>query len=86
MTDKIQKTDDEWRSELTPEQYRIARQGGTELAFTGEHHDTKTAGTYTCVCCGQTLFSSDHKYDSGSGWPSVAGGGAVALSSATTNA
>ena len=70
MTDKIQKTDDQWRSELTPEQYRIARQGGTERAFTGEHHDTKTDGTYTCVCCGLALFSSDHKYDSGSGWPS----------------
>ncbi len=70
MTEKIRKTDDEWQRQLTPEQYRIARQGGTERAFTGEYHDAKAAGTYTCVCCGHPLFSSDAKYDSGSGWPS----------------
>lgn len=70
MTEKIRKSDEEWRRELTPEQYRIARQGGTERAFTGEHHDSKAEGMYVCVCCGQELFSSDHKYDSGSGWPS----------------
>lgn len=65
-----QKTDDEWRRELTPEQYRIARQKGTERAFTGEYWDTKEPGVYTCVCCGQELFTSEAKYDSGSGWPS----------------
>jgi peptide-methionine (R)-S-oxide reductase len=70
MAEKISKTDEQWRGELTPEQYRIAREGGTERAFTGEYHDTKAEGTYVCVCCGQELFSSDTKYDSGSGWPS----------------
>jgi peptide-methionine (R)-S-oxide reductase len=70
MTEKIKKTDAEWRAELTPEQYRIARQKGTEMAFTGEYYKTKTPGTYLCMACGQELFSSDTKYDSGSGWPS----------------
>lgn len=64
------KTDEEWRAQLTPEQYRVTREKGTERAFTGEHHDTKTPGTYLCVCCGQELFHSDDKFDSGSGWPS----------------
>jgi peptide-methionine (R)-S-oxide reductase len=59
-----------WKDKLTPEQYRIARKGGTEPAFTGEYWDTKTPGTYVCVCCGEPLFHSDSKYDSGSGWPS----------------
>ena len=68
--DKIEKTDEQWRAELTPEQYRIARQGGTEPAFTGRYNDAKDPGTYHCVCCGQALFSSDAKFDSGSGWPS----------------
>ena len=68
--EKITKTDAEWRAELTPEQYRIARQKGTEMAFTGEYYKTKTPGMYLCVACGQELFSSDTKYESGSGWPS----------------
>lgn len=70
MDRKVTKSDEEWRRELTPEQYRITRQKGTERAFTGEYHDTKETGVYTCSCCGQELFSSDTKYDSGSGWPS----------------
>jgi peptide-methionine (R)-S-oxide reductase len=70
MTEKIKKTDAEWREELTPEQYRIAREKGTEMAFTGEYYKTKTPGKYLCAACGQELFDSDTKYDSGSGWPS----------------
>jgi peptide-methionine (R)-S-oxide reductase len=70
MTTKISKTDAAWQKELTPEQYRITRQGGTEPAFTGKYNKTKDPGTYTCVCCGQPLFSSDTKFDSGTGWPS----------------
>ena len=69
-TDRVDRTEDEWRERLTPEQYRITRQKGTERAFTGEYHDTKTEGRYLCVCCGSSLFESDAKYDSGSGWPS----------------
>ncbi len=68
--DKIVKSDQEWQRELTPEQYRIARQKGTERAFTGEYYKTKDKGLYRCVCCGLPLFSSEAKYDSGSGWPS----------------
>ena len=66
----IYKTEDEWRRLLTPEQYRITREKGTERAFTGEYWDTKTPGTYRCVVCEAELFTSDTKYDSGSGWPS----------------
>ncbi|HEY5596714.1 MAG TPA: peptide-methionine (R)-S-oxide reductase MsrB [Candidatus Bipolaricaulota bacterium] len=67
---KIQKTEQEWKATLTPEQYQITRQKGTEPAFTGQYYKTKDKGTYTCVCCGNELFSSETKYDSGSGWPS----------------
>lgn len=70
MTDKIVKTDEEWQAELTPEQYSGARKKGTERPFTGEYNNNKEKGVYQCVCCGNELFSSDAKYDSGSGWPS----------------
>jgi peptide-methionine (R)-S-oxide reductase len=70
MTDKIRKSDAEWQSQLTPEQYRIARKKGTERAFTGEYNNSKEPGVYRCVCCGNPLFDSDDKFDSGSGWPS----------------
>jgi peptide-methionine (R)-S-oxide reductase len=70
MTNKIQKTDSEWREALTPQQYEVTRCAATERAFTGVYCDTKTAGTYRCICCGAELFRSDKKFDSGSGWPS----------------
>lgn len=70
MTDKIAKSEQEWRSILTPEQYHICREKGTERAFTGEYWQTKTRGVYRCTACGEPLFSSMEKYDSGSGWPS----------------
>ncbi len=70
MKPKIFKTNDEWKRLLTPEQYRVTRQKGTERAFTGEYHDCKEEGVYQCVCCGADLFSSDTKFDSGTGWPS----------------
>lgn len=70
MGDKLVKSDAEWRASLTEEQYRVARQKGTERAFTGEYYDCKEAGTYKCRCCGAELFLSTTKYDSGSGWPS----------------
>ncbi|MFP3855129.1 MAG: peptide-methionine (R)-S-oxide reductase MsrB [Anaerolineales bacterium] len=68
--DKVKKSEEEWRQELTPEQYKITRKGGTEPAFTGEYYKTKKEGVYRCVCCGAELFESDDKYDSGTGWPS----------------
>ena len=64
------KTDEQWRDKLTPEQFSICRLKGTERAFTGRYWDTKTPGTYRCACCGEALFDSGTKYDSGSGWPS----------------
>jgi peptide-methionine (R)-S-oxide reductase len=70
MSQKVQKTEEEWREQLTPEQFYVTRQKGTERAFTGKYHDTKEKGVYHCVCCGAALFSSENKYDSGTGWPS----------------
>ena len=70
MTKKVIKTDEEWRELLTSEQYRVARQKGTERPFTGEYHDAKDEGTYKCAACGNELFSSEAKFDSGCGWPS----------------
>jgi peptide-methionine (R)-S-oxide reductase len=68
--EKIRKSPEEWKAELTPEQYRITREKGTERAFTGEYNAEKAPGTYRCACCGTLLFSLSNKYDSGSGWPS----------------
>ena len=70
MSEKIQKPDAIWRDELTPEQYKVCRQCGTEPAFTGTYWDCHDSGLYRCVCCGNALFDSNVKYDSGSGWPS----------------
>ncbi len=70
MVMKVQKTDEEWRQLLTPEQFEVCRRKGTERAFSGEYHDCKEAGVYECVCCGRDLFSSEKKFDSGTGWPS----------------
>ena len=67
---KIHRTDAEWQASLTPDQYRVARKQGTEPAFTGPNWDQKADGTYMCVCCGTPLFSSETKFDSGTGWPS----------------
>src|SRR6266516_1325946 len=70
MSARVQKTDEEWRRELTPEQYEIMRRHGTERPWTGEHNDTKAAGAFRCAGCGAELFRSEAKFESGSGWPS----------------
>ena len=70
MSDKIEKTDQEGKAALTPEQFEVARKKGTERAFTGAYWDNHEAGTYRCICCDNELFRSDHKFESGTGWPS----------------
>lgn len=70
MSDKIKKSDDEWRQQLTAEQFEVTRKHATERPFSGVLNDTKSVGIYNCICCGEPLFSSDTKFDSGSGWPS----------------
>ncbi|HET6268116.1 MAG TPA: peptide-methionine (R)-S-oxide reductase MsrB [Acidobacteriota bacterium] len=70
MSEKIKKTEAEWKEQLSPNEYQVTRKKGTEPAFTGEYWKTKDKGTYRCTCCGAELFSSDTKFDSGTGWPS----------------
>ena len=70
MSDKISKSKEEWQAELSPEQYRVCREKGTERAFTGQYWDNTEKGRYQCACCGAELFSSEMKFDSGTGWPS----------------
>jgi len=70
MAEKVTKTEQDWQKQLTPEQYHVTRQCGTEPPFTGKHWNNKAAGMYKCVCCGAELFASDTKFDSGTGWPS----------------
>jgi peptide-methionine (R)-S-oxide reductase len=70
MINKIQKSEAEWKQQLTPEQFKVTRKAGTERAFTGQYHNNKEPGIYKCVCCGNDLFSSETKFDSGTGWPS----------------
>lgn len=70
MVEKVKKSEQEWKQQLTPEQFQVTRKHGTERAFTGKYHDNKQPGIYKCVCCGTELFTSDAKYDSGTGWPS----------------
>jgi peptide-methionine (R)-S-oxide reductase len=70
VTKKVDRKDAEWRSQLTPEQYAVCRQAATEAPFSGKYNDCKESGTYVCVCCGNPLFASDTKFDSGTGWPS----------------
>ena len=70
MNEKFSKSDDEWREQLSDQTYRVTRRKGTEPAFSGEYHDCRRPGVYRCACCGQQLFYSDDKFDSGTGWPS----------------
>ena len=70
MTEKVKKSEEEWRAELTPEQFQVCRMKGTERPFSGKYCDEKSPGVYACSCCGQELFKSDTKFDSGTGWPS----------------
>ncbi len=70
MTEKVQKSEQEWKQQLTAEQYQVTREAGTERAFTGKYWKTKDTGMYHCVCCGEPLFESTTKFDSGTGWPS----------------
>jgi peptide-methionine (R)-S-oxide reductase len=70
MADTVKKTEQDWQKELTPEQYHVTRQCGTEPPFTGQYWNNHAAGMYKCVCCGAELFASDTKFDSGTGWPS----------------
>ncbi len=88
MSEKTDKSDAQWRAELTPEQYRVCRHKGTEPAFTGQYFDLKAPGLYRCSCCGEPLFGSEEKFDSGTGWPSFwkpTDPGAVATEEDTTH-
>ena len=70
MTDKVTKSEIEWRAKLTPEEYYVTREKGTERPFTGQYYNSQEPGVYSCICCGQDLFNSEEKFDSGTGWPS----------------
>lgn len=86
MTDSDGKSEDEWRKQLTDEQFNVTRRKGTERPFTGEYLDCKDDGTYTCICCGAELFNSNDKFDSGSGWPSfVRAGNSENIKTVTDN-